>query len=194
MQKAAFVLAACLATAAMVGCGGQSPEQGKTGAEAMTVSIKMVDTMTVASMAKTGPYSGAGQAIAELLAWAEKSGIEPMIGPFGVFHSGPDVPQEEALYEVCIQVPSDTKSDEAAGVAVRQLDGLQVATTRHVGPYDKTQAAYDNLMMWIDDNGYVVSGPAIEFYLTNPETTPPESLQTDIGFVVKQMPEEEETE
>jgi len=62
----------------------------------------------------------------------------------------------------------------------------RVATCVHVGPYSDIEPAYEALAHWVDENGYEPTGVAYEFYLNDPEETPPEELMTEIMFPLKQ--------
>lgn len=192
-KSVASVCMALVAVVVLVGCGGQQPKAPAKEEPKLTASVRTLDEMTVASMAKTGPYTGVGQAIADLFAWAAKANVKPMGMSFGVYSTGPEVPQDSAKWEVCFAVAPETKPDKAAGVEVKKFGGMQIAATLHVGPYDKVQPVYDQLMKWIDENGYLIAGPAVEFYMNDPQTTPAESLKTEVAFVVQAKPEAEET-
>lgn len=61
-----------------------------------------------------------------------------------------------------------------------QIDGGRAAMCLHVGPYDQLHLAYDVLMGWMKEKGYEAAGPAVEFYLNDPDTVAPEQLQTQI--------------
>lgn len=56
------------------------------------------------------------------------------------------------------------------------------ATTLHIGPYNAIQAAYEALTAWVEAEELEISGVAYEFYLNDPQNTPPEALQTQILF------------
>ena len=71
-------------------------------------------------------------------------------------------------------------------IKARETPGGRVATCVHVGPYSDIEPAYEALARWVDENGYEPSGVAYEFYLNDPEETPPEELMTEIMFPLKQ--------
>lgn len=179
--------AALIVVAVMVGCGGgQKPAEVKKPAEPVfTAEVKNMDKMLVASIAKVGPYSGSGEAIQALLKWVADKKITPVGAPFGMFMDDPStVKPESTRYEICIAVPAGTKSDKKAGVVVKQVGPLMMATTIHAGAYDKVSETYGKLMKWVADSKYQIAGPSIEFYTSAPNT-PTESLKTEVAFVVK---------
>jgi effector-binding domain-containing protein len=58
----------------------------------------------------------------------------------------------------------------------------KAATCMHIGPYPEIASAYTDLSTWITAQNLRPSGVAYEFYLNDPEHTPPAELQTLILF------------
>lgn len=178
--------------AVIIGCGGQKPAQTpqapKPVEPAFVAQLKTLDTMFVASKSLVGPYSGTGQAIGELLAWMEKNKVPATGAPFGIFMDNPaEVKPESTRFKVCVPVPAGTKSDKQAGITIEKFGGMLVAATEYIGPYDKVQPTYEKLTKWINENNYQIAGPGMEFYLSDPAKTPPESLRTEVCFPVNQI-------
>lgn len=74
---------------------------------------------------------------------------------------------------------------DSVGENVKKFDpGFCCCATR-VGPYDDFSACYAALAEWIDREGYVISGPAIEMYIKTCQDTPPEECVTEIYFPIK---------
>ncbi len=182
------VCAVSLLVAAIAGCGSQQPAAEKKEQQ-FSAEIGHLDSMLVASLARTGPHSGLNAAMTELFAWLEKKQIQPTGQPCGVFYGELEVPADSAVWEVCVPVPAGTKGDEK--VEVRIIPGAEVAKALHVGPHEKISATYEKLRRWIDDNGYMIAGPALEFYHTNPADTPADSLKVDVAFPVVVRQDEE---
>lgn len=185
--------AALLLMAVLVGCGtttepATSDEQ-RPAETTLRVTVRPIEPMTIASISRVGAPDGVGPALAELAGWAAKVGVSPGGAPFGVFHSGPDVPAEQMQYEVCLPVPDGTPSDSAAGVTVKPFGGMQCAATEFTGAYTGIGPVYGQLQTWIAGSAYEVAGPALEFYLSDPQLVPPESLKTEVAFVVKPKPQ-----
>ncbi len=169
---------------------GLAQEEPPAGAETpvlpdIEVEVSTLDSMTVASIARTGPYDGVGVVIGELLAWTGKNEVQIVGAPFGVYYDNPEeVPPESTKYEVAVPVSEGTESDPDAGVEVKPWGGMTVAKTLHVGPYDAVGLVYGALMAWVQESDYSIAGPAIEVYFNSPEQVPSESLRTEVGFVV----------
>ncbi|MZP31097.1 MerR family transcriptional regulator [Heliobacterium undosum] len=64
------------------------------------------------------------------------------------------------------------------------LPAVRVAACVHVGPYHEMEQAYAALFEWTNRNGYRVESPMREVSCTDPSTTAPEQLVTEIHFPV----------
>lgn len=182
----------------LLNCGPKSGKpDGSKPVQEFGAQIETLDSMTVASLNRTGPYSGIGNALKELNGWLEANNVTPAGAPFVLYYDSPQVvPAESCNWAVCIPVPQTTPSDQKAGVVVNKLPAMDIAWTIHTGGYDNVQSTYDKLLEWIDEEGYEVVGPAVEFFSTE-ENVPVESMKTKIGFVVQPQPDtemEEESE
>lgn len=86
--------------------------------------------------------------------------------------------------------PNDTDIElglhiEEAVKGTRDLDPGLCATVRLEGPYSELPGAYAKIVAWIEKEGYEITMPPFEIYLTNPEDTKPEDHITEIYFPVK---------
>lgn len=62
------------------------------------------------------------------------------------------------------------------------------AAVIHKGPYEGLPGAYEALAAWMAQHPeYRICGPAIDRYLNDPDTTPPEALQTGVLFPVERI-------
>jgi len=48
-------------------------------------------------------------------------------------------------------------------------------TCLYKGPYGKMKGLYEEMMKWMEENGYEMGGPAYEYYLNSPEDVKDES-------------------
>jgi effector-binding domain-containing protein len=85
---------------------------------------------------------------------------------------------------------------EAGFVVTRKLSGQgqvqageipagQFASVLYTGPYDQCGPAYEALTQFIQASGRKATGVSYEFYLNDPQQTPPHELQTLIMFPIK---------
>lgn len=66
-----------------------------------------------------------------------------------------------------------------------EIPAGKAVTCLHVGPYDKIEKAYEAIDRWMKANHVEPSGVCYEFYLNDPQQTPPEALETRIMFPLK---------
>lgn len=152
------------------------------------VTVKQSEPRTVAFILMKGPYDQIAGTFPRLYAWVAKKGYGFIGPPIGVYYNSPhQVPPEELLWEIQCPVSSHVAlcKPDASGVGVKQVAESEVASTMHVGPYDKLGEVWGALFAWLSQNEYEVAGPGEETYLTDPATTPPEELLTEVRFPVK---------
>ena len=89
----------------------------------------------------------------------------------------------EASFPIATAIPGSDR------IKVYELPGLeQAACTIYKGPYENIGEAYSALMSWIEGNGYQITGPDRELYLTSPaDTQDPGEYVTEIQFPVKKV-------
>jgi len=62
------------------------------------------------------------------------------------------------------------------------------AAVQHNGPYEDLRLAYDALRVWLAEHTeYRMCGPAMDRYLNDPDSTPPDQLQTGVLFPVERV-------
>ncbi|HRF48518.1 MAG TPA: GyrI-like domain-containing protein [Anaerolineales bacterium] len=84
--------------------------------------------------------------------------------------------------EVAIGFPVARFVEGQGEVQPIEIPAGRHATCVHVGPYTGLGGAYEALTRWIKDRGETALGVVYEFYLDDPDDTPPEALQTQIVF------------
>jgi AraC family transcriptional regulator len=156
-------------------------------ADAMNVETKQFDPIRAAFLRHVGPYHEVGPTWQRFMAWAGRQGL---LGPdtlcFGASWDDPEVtPPDKIRYDACLAVPEGvTPSGE---IGVQTIPGGTYAVTLHEGPYERLAQTYEALFgRWLPSSGFEPGDPpSLEFYLNNPETTPPEQLRTEIRASVK---------
>ncbi|MEO1064569.1 MAG: MerR family transcriptional regulator [Actinomycetota bacterium] len=107
-------------------------------------------------------------------------GIEPAGTPLILFHEVID-PDRDGAIELCVPVAErpdlDGAPDEPHSLTLR---GGPAATTVHQGSYEEIAPAYHVLEGWLHEHGHVAAGSPRELYLSDPTTTPPEQVLTEV--------------
>lgn len=154
---------------------------------AMDVSIRKEGPLRVLCVRHVGSYMECGKAWGVLCGWAGPKGLlHPGMAVLGMCYDDPAVtPPEKIRYDACLVVGPDVELDEAAraqGLCLRDLPGGEFAVTLHKGPYEGLYGCYEALFgQWLPQSGRTaVEEASREFYLNDPETTPPEELLTEI--------------
>jgi effector-binding domain-containing protein len=139
---------------------------------------KTLSIRTRAAVQDLPQVFGAGYgAIAQYLG---ELGEQPIGPPFAAYYNmDMDNLDVELGFPVARQLPG--RAEMKAG----QIPGGRAATCLYTGPYSDIGPAYEHLSQWMQDQGYESSGVVYEFYLNDPEQTPPAELQTQIVFPLK---------
>lgn len=154
-------------------------------------SPEMIQTepMTVAYVPMHGSFSQIPQTYGLLYGWIAQHGLTPAGMPGAVYLTDPStVPEDQNVYEVWAPFTGEAAEAEpdASGVGVKRVESMLVASAMHVGPYETLTETYGSLVAWIAGQKHEISGPAMEFYRSDPATTKPEDYETEIWLPVKQ--------
>lgn len=152
----------------------------------MEVTVRTIDPMRVAFVRHTGPYLECDSAWETLVRWADRIGALSMSTQFiGISYDDPNVtPSDKLRYDACITIADGIEGEGEVGV--QDIPGGEYATYLHIGPYEKLEQAYaDFLGKWLPQSGREPGESFFEKYLNDPQTTPPEKLQTEIYIALK---------
>lgn len=96
-----------------------------------------------------------------------------------------------AIYHDKVFDPENSDIELALGVkdnADKVISGTSCATTTHFGAYSKLPEAYGAITKWISDNGYEITAPPYEIYVTSHfDKIPVDEWETRIFFPVKRV-------
>ncbi|MCA8951627.1 MAG: AraC family transcriptional regulator [Planctomycetes bacterium] len=149
----------------------------------VAVEVRELPARRIAYVRHIGPYAGVGAAFEELMQWAGPRGI--MAGDAAVLgrcHDDPEITSPERIrFDACVTVGPEVVGE--GGIAIDELPGGPHATTLHRGPFETLGETYLALFGgWLPTSGRELRpGPCIERYLDDPESTPPEELETEIA-------------
>jgi effector-binding domain-containing protein len=119
-----------------------------------------------------------GEAYGKLFEYLGRTGEFPAGPPFCLYHDE-EYKEEGADVEAC--VPTAQLLPGEGEVKSSELPGGKMASTLHMGPFDRIGEAYRDLMLWITEQGYSPAAPCREVYLVGPEQTDdPGEYRTEI--------------
>jgi effector-binding domain-containing protein len=149
------------------------------------VLIKKVEPQLIASIREVIPtYGHVGELYGALIPYVFSHGGKPAGPTLYICHDS-EFKEKDADVEAGISIAQAIPGSDR--VKVYELPGLeQAACTVYKGPYDKIGEAYSAIMKWTEENGYQITGPDRELYLTSPaDTQDPAEYVTEIQFPVK---------
>lgn len=146
--------------------------------EAPSVEWRELPPRRLIALRHQGPWDGLGASYGRLLAWANATGA-PVLRVLGLNYDDPDViPPALLRYDACLEC--DAAPPEFATIQV--LPGGLYAIARHVGPLETLLDTYLGLLgVWASATRVrLVDEPVVELSLTDPLTTPPAELVTEL--------------
>ena len=115
-----------------------------------------------------------------LILGLEEIGEQPSGSPFAGYFN-----MDLQDLDVEIGFPVSGKLTGRGNIQPSLIPPCRTATCIYTGPYSDIEPAYNALFQWISENGYETTGTVYEFYLNDPDETPPEELRTEILFQLK---------
>jgi effector-binding domain-containing protein len=122
-----------------------------------------------------------GNSFGKLMPALASSGHMPTGAPMTIYH---DLIDQETDGDIEICVPVANSFSGSNDVVGRELEGGEMATSTHRGPYEEIGPVYHALMSWISENGYEIAGPPREVYLNDPTQVSPAEILTRVDFPV----------
>lgn len=150
-------------------------------------TVKKTLPMTVAFIAIKGSLSFINCAFGTLYTFVAEAGFIPAVPPSRIFFNVPGkVPEQDLKWELRVPIVGvcDPSGPDERGLGFRSLEGTEVASIIHKGPFSTIGETYDRIIAWIADNGYEMSGPCEEVYITEPGNTPTAEILTEIRFPI----------
>ena len=118
-----------------------------------------------------------GQAYGKIMQYMGELGETPGGAPFVAYYN---MDMQDLDMEIGFPVLSALPG--RAEVLAGQIPAGKAASCLYTGPYPKIASAYNDLSAWMAGEGLHPTGVAYEFYLNDPQHTPPAELQTLILF------------
>jgi len=103
-----------------------------------------------------------------LYGWAKEQKVMPGFYPMSICYDNPAKTQPEKCRSD-IAITFKGKAKETPRVKIKQLPAMKVASISHKGPGSEYGNTYRKLENFLEEKGYMVSGPPIEVYSKKPE-------------------------
>ncbi len=116
-----------------------------------------------------------GQAYGAITQYAGELGASPVGAPFVAYHN-----MDMQNMDIEIGFPFAQTLEGKGDIQASEIPGGKSAACLHIGPYDQIEKAYVELHQWMLMNDYEATGVSYEFYLNDPQTTPPDMLETQL--------------
>jgi effector-binding domain-containing protein len=127
------------------------------------VSIKFLAAIKVASLEKEGPREGAGKTLQQLTRILEEKKVKLAGVPLCLFHDDPKSEDAQKVrYEVCFPISGRIKGE--GEVKGKELPRGAFACITHSGSIEKLPDAYREILGWIEENGWQITGAGREVY------------------------------
>jgi effector-binding domain-containing protein len=127
------------------------------------VSVKFLAAIKVASLEKEGPREEVAMALQQLARILEEKKVKLAGVPLGVFHGDPkswDIGKSH--YEVCFPISGRIRGE--GEVKSKELGKGAFACITHTGPIEELPDAYREILKWIEENGWRITGAGREVY------------------------------
>ncbi|WP_019499084.1 MerR family transcriptional regulator [Pseudanabaena sp. PCC 6802] len=150
------------------------------------VIIKKVEPIWVVSIREMLPsYYAIGSLYDELEQFLRSAGVKKWGYSLGIWHD-PGYKESEVDSEAAIAIDAPIAGSDR--IKVYELPGCDLAASLvHHGSYKGFREAYQNLISWIENNGYQIIGANREIYLESGPDPDNESYVTEIMFPVQKV-------
>lgn len=150
------------------------------------VKVKEVADQPLLSLCTHAASGTFGQAIRSafgaLITYAREIGVySPEQPPLVIIHQYTPQEYKEVGTDFEVGLPIQRPVEGERGIVSTMLPVGTVASVVHVGPYHELEIIYPVLGAWIEEHGYVISGPTRNVILTNHAlVTDPAGYQTEV--------------
>lgn len=121
-----------------------------------------------------------GQTLGSLKQYLAEHGRQPCGPPFVAYHN-----MDMQNLDLEIGIPVEERFEGQGAIRPSCIPGGRLAACTFTGPSQDLARAYAALARLVERRGLRATGVAYELYLNDPQTTPPQQLQTRILFPLK---------
>lgn len=170
-------------------CGGGREKKTGEGLHVEVESLKVTNSVAAIDYTGSYDYHRIEAAVTELMNQLQENNLTPAGEPFVIYYNfSTDLPEESLNWTVCIPLGEGAKVSPASRIKIVNLPPALFAYTLYSGRYHDLVHVYEQLADWIDENGLIITGPALEFWPGDGEGSP-ESIKIKLGFIVNVAPD-----
>lgn len=162
--------------------------QQERNAGMFSVEIKEFPARKMAAIAHQGDYMQIGKVFDKVFMWGMKHQKLTATTPgVGLYYDDPSAVAQEKLRSEAGFIVDQECEDDQAGVRTLDVRGGRYAVLRFKGSYAELEKGYNYLFgPWLNESGETpANAPAMEVYLSDPQSTPPSELLTDICIALQ---------
>jgi effector-binding domain-containing protein len=121
-----------------------------------------------------------GHVFGAIMAYLGELKKKPGGPPFVAYHN-----MDMQKLDVEVGFPVLSKLPGKGEIQPASIQGGEIATCMHTGPYDTLKDTYDAFGAWIKQQGAEPAGVAYEYYLNAPDQVTVDQLKTRVAFPLK---------
>lgn len=121
-----------------------------------------------------------GESYLKIMAYLTEQGELPVFAPFTAYHN-----LDMQNLDVEMGFPVARLLPEKGDIKARELPPGKVVSSMYKGPYSSMEQPYNEMIKWIEANGYTPSGISYEYYFNSPQEVPESELLTKIVMPLK---------
>ena len=150
------------------------------------ISIKFFMPMKVASTEKKGPREEMGKVVEQISQVLKEKKVKLAGTPMALLHEdAKGIDLQKAHFEVCLPISGKVKEERE--VKGKELEKGAFACISHSGTLEKLPEAYQEILKWIEENGYRIVGPSREVHQKGMGESggPPQDYLIELQFPVR---------
>ncbi len=121
-----------------------------------------------------------GQTFDKLVQYLGRIGMQPAGPPYSAYYN-----MDMQDLDVEIGFPVSKVVHGEGDIQANEIPGGKYVSCLYTGPYEEFELPYNELKEWLEEKSQQGTGVSYEFYLNDPANTPPDKLQTQILFPLK---------
>ena len=122
-----------------------------------------------------------GRVYGEIAEYMQEQSIPFAGAPYALYRN---MDMDALDIEIGFPVPAPAVGTDTIKPA--KIPGGKAVVAMHTGPYSELSRTYTQLMGYLEHEQLKPTGLSYEFYLNDPNVTPPENLQTEIVFPLQE--------